>query len=151
MVRPYLGAMPGLEIFQFPCLQDNFGVLVHEPDPGRQRRSMFRMPAPSAQHSEERGWNLSHVFTTHHHGDHTDGNAEIKERTGARIVGPAHDSRPSRGSIRPLKGGDRFRFGRFEVLVIDTPGHTQGHIAFHIPEAASPSSAIPCFHSDAAA
>ncbi len=126
--------MPGLEIFQFPCLQDNFGVLVHEPESGQTASIDVPHAGTVSAALRERGWKLSHVFTTHHHGDHTDGNLEIKERTGARIVGPAHDSRPIPGIDQPLQGGDQFTFGRFEVLVIDTPGHTKGHIAFHIPE-----------------
>ena len=134
MVRLYLNAMPGLEIFQFPCLEDNFGVLVHEPRSGLTASIDVPDAGTVGSALKERGWKLSHVWTTHHHGDHTDGNLEIKDRTGARIVGPARDSRPIPGLDQPVEGGARFIFGGFEVHVIDTPGHTRGHIAYHIPE-----------------
>jgi hydroxyacylglutathione hydrolase len=127
--------MPGLEVSQFSCLDDNFGVLVHDPDSGLTASIDVPHAATVAAALKERGWKLSHVFTTHHHSDHTGGNSEIKDRTGARILGPAHDTQPIPGLDQAVKGGDRFDFGRFEVRVIDTPGHTRGHVTFHIPEA----------------
>lgn len=127
--------MPGLDLFQFTCLEDNFGVLVHDPDSKLTAAIDVPHAATVTAALEERGWTLSHIFTTHHHGDHTSGNAEIKGRTGARILGPAHDSQPIPGLDQAVRGGDRFRFGRFDVVVIDTPGHTRGHIAYHVPEA----------------
>jgi hydroxyacylglutathione hydrolase len=127
--------MSSIEIFQFPCLEDNFGVLVHDPASGLTASIDVPHAGTVGSALEERGWKLSHVFTTHHHGDHTGGNTEIRERTGARIVGPAHDTHPIPGLDQAVKGGDRFDFGCFEIFVIDTPGHTRGHIAFHVPEA----------------
>ncbi|MDP9138760.1 MAG: hydroxyacylglutathione hydrolase, partial [Pseudomonadota bacterium] len=127
--------MSDLEIIQFPCLEDNFGVLVHDPDTGLTAAIDVPHAGTVSAALDEHGWKLSHVLATHHHIDHTGGNAEIKERSGARIVGPAHDSQPIPGLDQAVKGGDRFAFGRFQVSVIDTPGHTRGHIIFHIPEA----------------
>jgi hydroxyacylglutathione hydrolase len=127
--------MSSLETFQFTCLEDNFGVLIHDRDSGLTASIDVPHAGTVASALNERGWMLSHIFTTHHHGDHTAGNSEIKERTGAQILGPGHDTQPIPGLDRAVRGGDRFDFGRFQVLVIDTPGHTRGHIAFHIPEA----------------
>jgi hydroxyacylglutathione hydrolase len=127
--------MAELEIFQFPCLEDNFGVLIHEPDSGLTASIDVPHAETVASALKERGWKLSHIFTTHHHSDHTGGNTEIKERTGARILGPAHDTQPIPGLDQAVKGGDSFDFGRLEVRVLDTPGHTRGHVAFHVPEA----------------
>jgi hydroxyacylglutathione hydrolase len=38
------------------------------------------------------------------------------------------------GIGKTVKGGDTFTIANREVQVFDCPGHTSGHIAFHIPE-----------------
>ena len=62
-----------LEIHQFPCLSDNFGVLIHDTDRG----VTAAIDAPNADSVRkalaEKGWKLSYILTTHHHADHTDG------------------------------------------------------------------------------
>jgi cyclase len=67
--------MPKLEIEQFACLSDNYGVLIHDPEAG----VTASIDAPDAQtilaRLEAKGWKLTHLFVTHHHGDHTGGNA----------------------------------------------------------------------------
>jgi len=66
--------MPKLEIEQFPCLSDNYAVLIHDAESGL----TASIDAPDAKAILERldakGWRLTHVLNTHHHGDHTGGN-----------------------------------------------------------------------------
>lgn len=127
--------MPKLEIEQFLCLSDNYGVLIHDSEAG----VTAAIDAPDAKtilaQLEAKGWTLTHLFVTHHHGDHTGGNLALKEATGCTIYGPAAEAERIPGIDVEVTDGDVIRFGDFDVKVIETPGHTIGHIAYWIPEA----------------
>jgi len=127
--------MAKLEIHQFPCLSDNYGVLIHDAAAGL----TASIDAPSAAEVKaalaEKGWKLTHILTTHHHHDHTDGNTELKAETGCTIIGPRAEAAKVPGIDTQVGEGDTFRFGSFEVRVYDTPGHTNGHISYWFPEA----------------
>jgi hydroxyacylglutathione hydrolase len=127
--------MAKLEIHQFPCLSDNYGVLIHDAAKGL----TASIDAPAAKTVAaalgEKGWRLTHILTTHHHADHTDGNAALKAETGCTIVGPRGEAAKVPGIDRKVGQGDTFAFGDFEVRVLDTPGHTAGHISYWIPAA----------------
>lgn len=125
--------MPKLEIHQFPCLDDNYGVLVHDADAG----VTASIDAPDADDVREalkaKGWKLTHIFATHHHHDHTGGNAELKAETGCIIVGPKGEAAKIPGIDKAVGEGDTFAFGHTQVHVLETPGHTLGHIAYWLP------------------
>ncbi len=76
---------------------------------------------------------LHAILVTHHHPDHTGGVAALREATGALVYGPARESIPE--PFQPLAGGDRVELLGCAFQVIDVPGHTAGHIAFHAPNA----------------
>jgi hydroxyacylglutathione hydrolase len=124
-----------LKIHQFPCLSDNFGVLIHDPGSGL----TASIDAPDAKQVaaalKEKGWQLSHILTTHHHGDHTAGNAPLKDDTGCTIIGPRGEAAKVPGIDKAVGEGDTFMFGPHEVRVLETPGHTAGHITYVIPSA----------------
>ncbi len=124
-----------LVIEQFICRSDNFGVLVHDPDSGL--TASIDAPEEAAIRAilKEKGWRLDHIFTTHHHGDHVEGNAGLKAEFGCTITGPAGEADKIPGIDKRVKGGDSFTFGAYEVRVIDTPGHTLGHISLFLPAA----------------
>lgn len=79
------------------------------------------------------GWGLDYIWNTHHHWDHADGNLALKERWGARIIGPGGERRPIPGIDVIVKEGDRIALGDSVAEVWETPGHTIGHLAFHFP------------------
>jgi len=124
-----------LEIHQFPARSDNYGVLIHDSESGM----TASIDAPEAEAVKaalvEKGWRLTHIFTTHHHHDHTEGNAALKSETGCEIIGPRGDAAKIPTLDRQIGDGDTFRFGNIEVHVLETPGHTLGHISYFIPEA----------------
>ncbi|QRI62708.1 hydroxyacylglutathione hydrolase [Shinella sp. PSBB067] len=124
--------MTALEIELFACRSDNFGVLLHDPVTGATASIDAPEEKPILAALERRGWRLSHIFTTHHHGDHVEANLALKDRFGATIIGPARETIP--GIDRKVDGGDSFDFAGRRVEVIATPGHTVGHICFHLPE-----------------
>ncbi|HEY7765361.1 MAG TPA: hydroxyacylglutathione hydrolase [Aestuariivirgaceae bacterium] len=125
--------MASLEVSQFPVLSDNYGVLLHDPASG-QTASIDAADAAAVDAAlKARGWSLTHVLVTHHHSDHTDGVLELKQAHGAAVYGPARDTRAIPGLDRGFSGGDRFSFAGREVSVIFAPGHTKGHIVYHLP------------------
>lgn len=127
--------MATLQIHQFPCLSDNFGVLIHDAEAGL----TASIDAPDAKAVaaalKEKGWKLTHILTTHHHGDHTAGNAALKAETSCTIIGPRAEAAKVPDIDRQVGEGDTFAFGSHEVQVLDTPGHTAGHITYVIPSA----------------
>ncbi len=86
---------------------------------------------------QARGLTLTHIFNTHHHYDHVDGNLFLKEKHGATIVGPKADAGRIPGIDIALGGGEVFKFGAYDIHVLDTPGHTLGHCAYYVPHEAS--------------
>lgn len=124
-----------LQIHQFPCLQDNYGFLLHDPDSGE----TATIDTPDADiilgEAENRGWRITQIWNTHHHWDHAGGNGAVKAQTGARITGPDYVAARIAGLDRTVREGDRVPLGRHEASVIFTPGHTSGHIVYHLPEA----------------
>lgn len=127
--------MSKLQIHQFPCLSDNYGVLIRDDATG----AVASIDAPEAAAVEaalaETGWSLTHILVTHHHWDHTQGNEALKAKTGAKIIGPKGEADKVPGIDETVGEGDTFKFGEFDVHVLETPGHTLGHIVFHLPAA----------------
>ncbi len=125
--------MAHLEMHQFICREDNYGLLVHDHKSG----ATASIDAPDAAEIErqlkKRGWQLTHIFTTHHHGDHVEGNEALKEQFGCVIVGPKAEADRIPGIRVEVSGGESFNWTGREVKVFACPGHTKGHIAYHIP------------------
>jgi hydroxyacylglutathione hydrolase len=126
--------MATLEIELFTCRSDNFGVLLHDPATGR--TASIDAPEETAILAalERRGWTLTDVFTTHHHPDHVEANLALKARFGVRIVGPKNEADRIPGIDATVGDGDSFDFAGHPVEVIETPGHTAGHICYHLPQ-----------------
>lgn len=124
--------MTPLEIDLFPCRSDNFGVLLHDPVSGATASIDAPEEKPILDALARRGWTLTHILTTHHHGDHVEANLALKQRFGATIIGPKRETIP--GIDRKVDEGDVFDFAGRRVEVIATPGHTLGHICFYLPE-----------------
>src|SRR5262245_26310737 len=127
--------MATLQIHQFPCLSDNFGVLIHDAEAGITASIDAPDATAVARALQEKGWTLTHILTTHHHLDHTAGNAALKAETGCTIIGPRNEAAKVPGIDRQVGEGDTFAFGSHQVQVLDTPGHTAGHITYVIPSA----------------
>lgn len=127
--------MARLEIHQFVCRTDNFGVLIH--DPGAKTTATIDTPDADkiAAEAEKNGWTLTHILNTHHHGDHTEGNLALKSRFGLTVVGPKAEKAKIPGIDVAVGEGDAYTFGGFAARVFDTPGHTAGHISYWFPDA----------------
>jgi hydroxyacylglutathione hydrolase len=124
----------GIEVHMFPCLDDNYGYLVRDRATGMVAAVDTPEVAPIERALMQKGWKLNFILNTHHHGDHAGGNLELKENTGCRIVGPRADRDRIPGLDIALGDGDVFELGSRKARVLDTPGHTRGHIVYHFFE-----------------
>lgn len=122
------------ELVTIRCLSDNYAYLAQ----GGGQTVLVDAPeaAPILAELDRRGWTLDEILLTHHHDDHIDGVAEIVEATGARVTGAAADAHRLPPLDRQVRAGETFTACGEDVHVIDVPGHTVGHVAFHMPGAA---------------
>ena len=122
--------MAQLEVVLVPVLSDNYVYLAHEPDSGDTAVIDPAVARPVLDAAAARGWQITHILNTHHHGDHTGGNKEVQAATGAPIIGPAYDEARIPGLQNGLREGDTCRIGDQVAAIFFTPGHTRGHICF---------------------
>ncbi len=118
------------EIRVFPCLSDNFGYLIHDP----QSRMTASIDAPEAapiiRVLEREGWILTDILVTHHHADHVGGVAELKHKYNCRVVAPHDQIAPIADVDLRVANGDVVRVGDMLARVLETPGHTLDHISY---------------------
>ena len=121
------------QTYLFPCLTDNFGVLIHDPETG----ATASIDAPEAAAVEaalaKTGWRLTDILVTHHHGDHTAGIPALKQRHQCRVVAPRNEAQRIALVDQTVGEGDTVQVGALAGRVIDTPGHTAGHISYFFP------------------
>ncbi|MBV8392579.1 MAG: hydroxyacylglutathione hydrolase [Alphaproteobacteria bacterium] len=123
-----------LDIVRIPVLDDNYVWLMREPQSGCVGVVDPAVAGPVLAEAAKRGWKITHILNTHHHGDHVGGNREIKQATGCTIVGLGRDKGRIPGIDVTVDDGDRYRFGEAEAEVIFVPGHTSGHCAYAFRE-----------------
>src|SRR6516162_10684461 len=121
------------ETHLFPCLQDNYGVLLHDPIGG----ATAAIDAPEAAAVEaalaKTGWRLTDILVIHHHADHTGGIAALKEHHRCRIVAPRAEASRIQLVDVTVRERDKVAVGSLEGQVYETPGHTAGHISYFFP------------------
>jgi hydroxyacylglutathione hydrolase len=118
------------ETHLFPCLKDNYGVLLHDPSTG----TTAAIDAPEAAAVEaalgERGWRLTDILVTHHHADHTGGIAELKKKHLCRVIAPRKEASKIPNIDVTVREGDVVTVGSLVGRVLETPGHTAGHVSY---------------------
>lgn len=122
----------GIEVHQFICLADNFGLLVHDSETGA-TASIDAPDGPAiAAELSRLGWRLTDILLTHHHLDHVQGVAELKAAyPQARVAGARKDAHRIAGLELKIGEGDVVNVGGASALVIEAPGHTAGHVLYH--------------------
>jgi hydroxyacylglutathione hydrolase len=123
-------SMNSFTITAIPAFTDNYIWLIRGSgqacaivDPGDHR--------PVLKVLEKDGLELSHILLTHHHADHIGGVPALLEKFPARVTGP-QDTRIGAQAATVIEG-DRVALPELgmEFEVIEVPGHTRSHIAFH--------------------
>ncbi|MBS3963227.1 MAG: hydroxyacylglutathione hydrolase [Methylomonas sp.] len=120
-----------LDISLIPVLRDNYIYLLHDTDSGETAVVDPTDADPVIDALTSRQWPLHYIFNTHHHGDHVGGNLGLKRRYGCTIIGATADRDRIPGIDVMVGEGDTVLLGRHGFDIIETPGHTSGHIVFH--------------------
>ena len=123
-----------LELVTVPCLSDNYAYLLHDAQSGATAVVDVPEAAPIRAALAERGWRLSDIWITHHHDDHIQGIPDLRATTGARVIGAAADAHRLPPLDLALPPEASFAFAQSQVTTFPVPGHTLGHIAYHLPD-----------------
>jgi glyoxylase-like metal-dependent hydrolase (beta-lactamase superfamily II) len=76
---------------QVPCLMDNYAYLLHDTASGTTGIVDPSAAGPVVKALTQKGLSLDYILNTHHHWDHTGGNAELKKLFSAKVfILPLH-------------------------------------------------------------
>jgi hydroxyacylglutathione hydrolase len=120
----------GLQVEQFMCRTDNFGILIRDEATGTVGLIDAPEEGPILEAIERTGWTPSVLLVTHHHPDHVEANQALKARFKLKIVGPKAEAAKIPGIDEAVEEGSDLSFGEERVRVIETPGHTAGHVSY---------------------
>ena len=123
-----------IEIIQIQLLSDNYSYIIRD-----KNTNITGCIDPSVAKDivnvlQNRGIDLNFILNTHHHQDHVGGNLELKEIYNCKIIGCSDDQNRIPGIDIKLKDSEEFNIGESVFKVIDTPGHTIGHICFYFED-----------------
>ncbi len=119
-----------LRIIQIAALNDNYIYVIH--DVISQQTAVID-PADADLVLEmlaATGWQLTHIFNTHHHFDHVGGNEVLKRVTGCDVYGYHADAQRIPCINRMLEADSDVIWANQPLRIIFLPGHTTGHIAY---------------------
>ena len=123
-----------VELVVVPCLQDNYAFLVHNAETGDTALIDAPDAPPIQAELDARGWTLTDILITHHHWDHIDGLEPLRGE--ARVIGARADMHRLPKLDLAVAEGDMIEVCGQSTHIFDVSGHTVGHIAFYMPEAA---------------
>jgi hydroxyacylglutathione hydrolase len=124
---------PALRVTPIPLFSDNYAWLIcndaHRTailvDPADATLCLAAVPAELE---------LVGVLTTHHHADHSGGNAAIAAaRVGLPILAGAGEGGRVPSATRELCAGESFELGGVPFTALHTPCHTRGHVCYLVP------------------
>src|SRR4030042_5548159 len=131
----------------------NFSVFCYVIGDEETQEGLFIDPADDAKRllSEAKSYGLNkikYIVNTHSHVDHIMGNAEMVEKTGAKIIIHEEDAKyltrtqsdllamfrakPSPPADIEVKDGDMIQMGKVALKVLHTPGHSPGGISLYM-------------------
>lgn len=118
-----------LNVHPIHAFRDNYIWVIHNQnfaaviDPGT--------ASPVIEYLQSKKLQLCAILITHHHHDHTGGNAELLRSFNVPVYGPLNESIAT--VSHPLSEGDYVNLEEISLnlRVLDIPGHTRGHIAYY--------------------
>ena len=123
-----------LTVTGIPCLSDNYVWLLQDAATGAIAVCDPGEADPAIAAVERLGGRLDLILLTHHHGDHIGGVSALQARFGGKIIGAAADAHRLPKLDQAVRAGDTVTLGSAAGTVLETPGHTVGHIAFYFPD-----------------
>lgn len=117
-----------------PCLSDNYAWLLRDTATGTVAICDPGEAAPIIAALDAAGGRCDLIILTHHHGDHVNGVDEVRARYGAKVIGAQADAHRLPALDQSVIPGDTIKVGETEAQVIDSPGHTLGHVAYHFAD-----------------
>ncbi len=117
-----------------PILSDNYAWLLTDEESGAVALVDPAVAEPCRDTVHARGGRLDLILLTHHHDDHILGTDALRAEFGCSVFGARADLRRLPVLDRALIENDTIELGAAQARVIDTPGHTRGHIAFYFPQ-----------------
>ncbi len=117
-----------------PILSDNYAWLLRCSETGATAIVDPAEETPIAAAINAEGGRLDLIILTHHHDDHIAAVDAIRARFPAPVVGAKADAHRLPKLDRTLVEGDVVTLGASSAVVIDTPGHTVGHIAYYFAD-----------------
>ncbi|MAZ75749.1 MAG: hydroxyacylglutathione hydrolase [Micavibrio sp.] len=122
----------GTNVILVPILSDNYSYILEKNgdvaviDPGQ--------PEPIINELKNRDLTPSIILNTHHHSDHIAGNKAIMDQYGATLIAPEKDFHRIPDIDISVKEGSPLTFSSEKIQILETPGHTNGHICYYLPE-----------------
>lgn len=94
------------------------------------------------------GLEITHIFETHRNEDLVSGSAILAAMTGAKIL---HGPNPDEQIVyaETAREGERFQIGRLAIEALETPGHTDDHLAYVLYDSDYPEAPVGVFTGDA--
>jgi hydroxyacylglutathione hydrolase len=117
-----------------PCLSDNYAWLLRDTATGTVAICDPGEAAPIIAALDAAGGRCDLIILTHHHGDHVNGVDEVRAKYGAKVIGAQADAHRLPALDHSVIPGDTIKVGETEAQVIDSPGHTIGHVAYYFAD-----------------
>ncbi|MDN6276796.1 rhodanese-like domain-containing protein [Psychrobacter sp.] len=101
-----------------------------------------------AEKARAAGLEITHIFETHRNEDLVSGAPILADMTGATVF---HGPNPEQPVVyaQTAHDGDCFAIGQLKICVLETPGHTDDHLAYAVYDTAYPDKAVGVFTGDA--
>ncbi len=115
-----------------PILSDNYAWLFRDSATGFTAVVDPAELAPIQHAITEAGGRLDMILLTHHHDDHIAAVEPLRQHFSAAVVGAQSDAHRLPKLDVAVQEGQHIELGEAQARIIDTPGHTIGHIAFFI-------------------
>ena len=119
-----------MQITPVSCLTDNYAYIIRDYNSKTVGVVDPSEAQPVISFLEKENIKLNYILNTHHHFDHVGGNAELKKKYNAKVIGFIGDKHRIPEIDITVKDNEQWIFGKSSVKIIHIPGHTLGHICF---------------------